>query len=231
MDTDLLLCEELFLVAYDDEKGKDTTWYGIDPGLAGALLLDLADGEHLAERDGKLVRTGSEPAHPLLREAAQVIGSDDKPRNAKHWVGKLPGKVKPLQKRLGEGLAERGVLRDESRKMLGLIPVKRFAEADPAPERAIRDRLERALLGGEEPDARTATLISLLSATDLVKKVVPRDRRKDAKKRAKEVAESGIVGDAVSKTMRDIEAGVMIAVMASAAASSGGGGDGGGGGS
>ena len=39
---ELTLAERLLLLAYDEEKGKDTTSWGIDAGLAGALLLDLS---------------------------------------------------------------------------------------------------------------------------------------------------------------------------------------------
>jgi hypothetical protein len=36
-----LLLEQTLLIALDDEKGRDTTHWGSDAGLAGALLLDL----------------------------------------------------------------------------------------------------------------------------------------------------------------------------------------------
>ena len=52
---DLILAEQLLLVVLDDEKGRDKTDWGSDPGLAAALLMDLAALELIEVRDGRVV--------------------------------------------------------------------------------------------------------------------------------------------------------------------------------
>ncbi|MDQ2723793.1 MAG: GPP34 family phosphoprotein [Actinomycetota bacterium] len=42
MSSPLLLAEELFLLAHDDESGNSGNTMGLSNGLAGAQLLDLA---------------------------------------------------------------------------------------------------------------------------------------------------------------------------------------------
>ncbi len=228
MAADLLLAEELLLLSLDDEKGSDQTWSSLDGGLAGALLLELTeDGTLRLDADDKLVPGACVPADPLLAEALEAVRSSDKPRDAKHWVSKLPGELKPLRRRLAERLVERGILGEDRKELLGLTISRRYPERDPEPERALRARLLAALTGEAEPPPRDAELISLLRPFDLVAKNVPREHRKEAKRRAKEIAQTGPVGSAVSREVADVQ----IAIMAGTAAAvfvDGGGGDGGG---
>jgi hypothetical protein len=217
---DLLLSEEVLLLALDDESGRDSTWWGIDPALAGGILLDLARGEHLEDADGKLVPTGGPPpAAPLLADALAVVRASEKPRDARYWVGRLPGRLKPFKERVAERLVERGVLSVERRRLLGLIERTRLPEADAgATERALRERLHAVLLDGAEPDPRTALLVGLLRPNDMVHKVVPRNRRKEAGRRAKEIADAGVVGTAVKDAVQGVQTAVLAATLAASTA-------------
>ena len=229
MDRDLLLAEELLLLSLD-EKGSDQTWLSVDGGLAGALLLELTeDGALRLDEDDKLAPGGAVPADPLLVEALEAVRSADKPRDAKHWVSKLSGELKPLRRRLAERLVELGILGEDRKELLGLTVSRRYPERDPEPERALRARLLAILTGEAEPAPRDAELIGLLRPFDLVAKNVPREHRREAKRRAKEIAETGPVNSAVSREVADVQ----IAIMAGTAAAvfvdgGGGGGDGGG---
>lgn len=147
-------------------------------------------------------------------------------------MGRPPAQeLKPLRQRLAEGLVGRGVLSEERHKVLGLFPSTRYPEADPEPERQVRERLTAVLLDGREPDTEEAMLLSLLSALELVPRLVPRERRREAGKRAKQIAEAGPAAKAVASAVRDVQASVTAAVVAgSAAAVAGADGGGGGGG-
>ncbi|MDQ3675938.1 MAG: GPP34 family phosphoprotein [Actinomycetota bacterium] len=234
---ELLLAEELLLLALDDEGGFDRTM-GADGGLAGALLLDLADREWLEDADGKLVPAASPPGGStppgVLGKALAVIESDSKPRDAKHWVRKLPSELRPIKRHVAELLVERGVLSAERRKMLGFIPHDRYPEADPEPERALRERLRAELTGRADVSPRTALLVPLLRAYDLVQKLVDKDDRKQAKRRATQIADDpGKVGAAVRSALTDTQIAVYVAVGSAVAVNAtdggAGGGDGGGG--
>lgn len=221
MDRDLLLAEELLLLSLDDEKGSDQTWSSVDGGLAGALLLELTeDGALRLDGDDKLVPGGSTPADPLLAEALEAVRSSDKPRDAKHWVAKLPGALKPLRRRVAERLVERGILGEDRRELLGLTLSRRYPERDPEPERMLRARLLAALTGEAEPGPRDAELIGLLRPLDLVAKNVPGEHRKEAKRRAKEIAETGPVSSAVSRELADVQAAIIAGTAAAVFVSS-----------
>lgn len=216
----MLIAEELLLLALDDESGAGNSAYGsLDYGLAGAVLLDLSLAGCVDVQDGKVAATGV-PDDPLLADAGEAVRGSGKPRDAKHWVQRLPKALKPLRSRLAERLVEAGVLRKERSKLLGLFPRTRYPEADPATEEALRSRLTAALVDGAEPEPRTALLVSLLVPLDLVKAVVPKEHRREAKRRAKEIADRGIVGTGLDKVVQELQAAVMVSVIAATTASS-----------
>jgi Golgi phosphoprotein 3 GPP34 len=216
---ELILAEQLLLLFLDDETGSDHASSGGDPGLAGALLLDLTAGGALTEEDGELVAVpDTAPRHPLLATAHAAIEASDKRRDAKGWVGSLPKELKPLRERAAERLVEGGVLTEERRKLLKIIPTTRFPQADPEPERDLRERLRAVLVTERQPTQQEAMLIALLVPYDLVGKLVPRDRRKDAQRRAKDVAEGGAAAKAVDDTLKGIQAAVIASTAAAVAA-------------
>ena len=229
--TDLTLPELLLLVALDDEGGADTANWGtgVEAGLAGALLLELLEAGCLEEEDGKLVPAACDPpADPVAAEALEVIRADEKRRDAKGWVGRLPKEIKPLRARIAEGLVERGVLEERQRKVLGMTVSPRYPEADPEPERRLRAALTEVLVTGREPTQREAMLAGLLHAYDLVKRVVPKEDRRAARKRAKELAKSEAIAGAVGSAVSDVQAATMAAIIAAsttATITSGGGGN------
>ncbi|MGE5636412.1 MAG: GOLPH3/VPS74 family protein [Nocardioidaceae bacterium] len=227
----LTLAERLLLLALDD-AGRDRTSTGVEPGLAGALLLELVRDGRLAEVDGKLAPVDAGPGHALLDAALDTIRESGKRRDAKGWVRRLGRELRPLKARVATSLVERGVLGQERRRLLGVLPRTRFPQRDPEPERALRERLGAVLLGEREPDEDDALLVALLPPFDLVKQLVPKERRHEAKRRAKAIGDGGATGRAVASAVRDAQAAVLAAGVASAPAASGGdgGGDGGGGG-
>jgi hypothetical protein len=219
--TDLTLAEELLLVALDDEKGADTAnWSsGVEAGLAGALLLELAAAGCVAYEDGKVVPVScAPPADPLAAETLDAIRADDRRRDAKAWIGRIPKALEPLRTRVAGRLVDRGILEERRHRRLGLFEATRYPERDPEPERRLRDALTDVLVAGREPTAHEAMLIALLSAYDLVKRVVPRDDRRAAGKRAKQLADGDVIGDAVARTVRDVQAATIAAVTAATSA-------------
>jgi hypothetical protein len=213
----LILAEQTLLIALDDEKGRDTTPLGSDAGLAGALLLDLA-GLQLVDSDagGKIAALdGKQPGHELLRDVHTTIASSSKPRDAKGWVERLPRELGPLRQRVARGLVQRGILSEEHSKSLGILSVTRFPTVDPAPERELRERLRDVLLAEREPTEEEALLVGLLEPLGLIDSIVPTDRRRDARKRAKAVAEQGLTGTAVRDAIRAVQAAVIAAIAAS----------------
>jgi golgi phosphoprotein 3 len=219
--TEMTLAEELLLVALDDEEGHDTANWGsgIEAGLAGAILLELALAGHLAPEDGKLVAAnGDPPRDPLGAEALDLVRAEEKPRDAGTWIGRIKKELDPLRGRVAERLVERGVLAEEHGKFLGMFRSTSYPERDPEPERRLRAQLADVLVTGREPTAHESMLVSLLHANDLVKRVVPKEERKEARGRAKDIANGEHVGAAVRRVMLELDVATMTAMIASSIA-------------
>ena len=219
MTLTLTLAEELVLVATDKDGSIDmNARNSLDNGIAGARLLELALAGRIALENGKIAVADATPTgDPLADEALEAIAASEKPRNAKHWVGKLA--KGDVRKRVFAGLDARGVLAAERGKFLGLVPRTHHVEVDPEPERELRARLRAAVLGEDPaPDARTVALASLVKACSLFNAVFERGERKDAKKRIGELAAPDEVGAAV-KAVTD----ATLAALAVSIAAGGGG--------
>jgi len=222
----MLIAEDLLLLLYDDETGKPITGSpGLDYALAGAVLIELTldgkldiTGKADGVKPGRLKVLDATPTgDPILDERLAFVAA--KPgKRPKDQIGKLS---KRLRDQVLTKLANRGVLEADRGKMLGLFPVTRWPARDARHEAEVRSKLESVLKVGTTPDEHTGALIALLSALNVVPKVVTDAVDKKAlKRRAKEIAESDWAADAVKKAVAEMQAAVTVAVVASVAATS-----------
>ena len=221
-----MIAEDLLLLLYDDETGKPLTGSpGLDYALAGAVLIELTMNGKLditskadGVKPGRLKVVDATPiGDPILDERlAFVVAKPGK--RPKDQIGRLS---KKLRDQLLARLAERGVLEADQGKVLGLFPVTRWPAKDARDEAEVRSKLESVLKVGTTPDERTGALIALLSALNVVPKVVTDAVDKKAlKQRAKQIAESDWAADAVKKAVTEMQAAVTTVIVTSAAAAS-----------
>ncbi|HEV6955579.1 MAG TPA: GPP34 family phosphoprotein [Promicromonospora sp.] len=223
----LSLAEEYLLLALDDTSGRPllSTQY-LQLGLAGAVAADLALQGVLALSDGtdggrkgRFRSTGrATPSDPVLRDVL-AMAEGRKPQDAVAKAGQGAA-ARRVRETLLDRLATGGVLRAEQAKILGLFPTTRWPAHDPAPEAAVRARLLDALTGRATPDERTAALVSLLLATDLVRKVYPDQDRRALRRRAKEIADAQWAGAAVKTAVDSLAAATTAVLVATTTAAS-----------
>ena len=139
----MLIAEDLLLLLTDDRTGKlAVSSNQVDVALGGAVLLELAlahrvdvAGESEAVRKGRLVVTDASPtSDALLDEALATLGTKQgkKPKDVVTALGK------GLRDRLHARLADRGLLREASGKILGIFPTRHWPANDTAHENAVR---------------------------------------------------------------------------------------------
>jgi len=102
---------------------------------------------------------------------------------------------------------ESGKSDNTHKKVWGLFPTTSWPEVNPEPERTLRERLTAVLVDGAHPDVRTA----LLKPLGLVRGVVGKQHKKQAEARAKEIADAGAVGSAVSAAVSQSVQAVQLA--------------------
>ncbi|MFG1817336.1 GPP34 family phosphoprotein [Kribbella sp. NPDC049174] len=225
----MLIAEDLLLLLYDDESGKPITGApGLDYALAGAVLIELTmlgkldvAGEGEEVKRGRLKVLDASPTGDAILDERLAYVADKPGKRPKDQIGRLS---KKLREQLLARLAERGVLAADEGKVLGIFPVTRWPAKDARHEADVRLALESVLKVGTSPNERTGALIALLSALNVVPKVVTDAVDKKAlKQRAKEIAESDWAADAVKKAVAEMQAAVTTAIVVSATAASTGG--------
>lgn len=215
----MTVTEDLALLLHDPVTGKGVVdGTALPRGLAGAAVLDLVLAGH-ARVDGEGWRAQLEivdrtPVHPVLDAAAARLIKPVRPKRA---IERLSGTVRDA---VMAHLVGAGVVRDDGRRVLGLLPDRRWPAVDRGPGDLVRGRVRAILVDGVAPEQHDAAVVSLLHAVRAEHKVVE-GKRSELRRRGKEVADGEWAGAAVRKAINDIHVAVAAAVTAGAASSSG----------
>ena len=228
----MLIAEDLLLLLTDDRSGKLLVPSNqADIALGAALLIELALGQRVdvadedeAVRKGRLlVKDRSPTSDALLDEALDRIAAKQ---------GKTPKDVvraleKDVRTQLHARLAERGLLHEETAKVLGVFASRRWPSSDTTHEDEVRALLAGALRQGSTDNPHVAALVSLLHGLKAVAKVVDPANLGITKRalndNAKRIAAGDWAAEAVRKAIDELLAAVIAATSSSAVVASGGG--------
>ncbi|WP_141577792.1 GPP34 family phosphoprotein [Actinomadura sp. WMMA1423] len=210
MTPPMTLAEEVMLLSLDDEKGDAKEPSRVQWAVAGAMVVDLALAGRIDVEDERVhVRDPSPVGVPYLdAELADLAERGEAPKVKKVIEHARKTGVKGAR----QSLIDRGLVREEKKKVLGIFSVSRYPEADGAAERELRDRLEAVVEHGRSPDERTAALVALLHGARLRKLAFGGGDRRRTETRMKEIAEGQWVSPAVRRAVDGAEA-AMVAVI------------------
>jgi hypothetical protein len=216
----MLIAEDVLLLATDDATGKSGNYtVQLDPALAGAVLIELVVARRVdLQGEGKkalVVVIDKTPLGDAILDPALRDLLEKGPIKPVAAIGRLG---KGLRARLYDGLHDRGILRRERAKVLGLFPTTRWPAQDSHYEDDLRGQLTDALVLGQEPTGRVAAVIAVLSAADMLGAVVDKPDLKAAKARGEKIGEGNWASDGVRKAIQDTQAAMTTAVMVSTAA-------------
>ncbi|GLZ60819.1 GPP34 family phosphoprotein [Micromonospora sp. NBRC 107095] len=156
------LVEDLLLLLFQPRSGtiagENTLFYV----LGGAVLADLALGEHLTTTDRG--RVSGVPGHPpsdsLLRPAYDYLA--EKPRGVQTALAAI-GPV--LREPVLHRLVARGDIDQVPRKVLGLFRTTALRDGRTERRARLLAEVRQVLVDGAQPQARVAALTALLSAS------------------------------------------------------------------
>lgn len=225
-DERLTLPEELLLLGWNDERGWNRSTENLNMLLAGAAVLELALREAVTVERNRLQATAGRTGDAMMDLVLGEIRAGARPRTTKAWVQRL-GNRRWVRRVVLEQLAARGVLGKDTWRLLGVITVTRHPVIDRARVTGLRERVRRVLTQPDPvSDPRDAALGSLVHPAGfmLLRRLAPREQRRDARRRAKALSKGEGMSADVAKAIGDANA-TMVAVMgaAGAAATSGGG--------
>ncbi|MET8042480.1 GPP34 family phosphoprotein [Micromonospora sp. NPDC005215] len=156
------LVEDLLLLLFQPTSGtiagENTLFYV----LGGAVLADLALGDHLTTAARGRVSSVADhpPSDELLRPAWDYLA--EKPRGVQTALAAIgPALRKPVLERL----IARGDIDQEPRKVLGLFRTTALRDGRTERRARLLADVRQVLVDGAEPHARVAALAALLSAS------------------------------------------------------------------
>lgn len=185
---------------------------GIKVAMSGAALMELAlhdrietDIEQLWVRDPS--PTGEKAVDDALAKIVTITGGKDVKHPISDVIKKLD-EVDSYQLAL-DSLKARGLVRDQTERLLWVFRNDLCVVADVEVVKAIRKRVSDVLFEEDFPSPRDVCLISLLDATKKFRRVVAPDRVQQAVEQTKRYVNLDLVGRNVANQVS-----VMIAALA-----------------
>ena len=218
MSQEPLIVEDVLLLLFDPSSGtiagEGTLFYV----LGGALLTELALDERIEIDEktgwkGRQVRTAGTvaPVDPLLREVWDRLA--EKPREVQTLLAEIGP---PLRGTVIDRVAERGDIRKESKKTLGLFTTTALRDGGTTRRAGLLEQVRAVLADGVTPTPRIAGIASLLSASGSLPgfhRDIPWTT--PVIKRAKELERgdwgAGAAGEAVARTVAATITNAMVA--------------------
>ena len=219
----MLLAEDLLLLVTYDASGRlSAPAERVDAGLGGANLVELTlrnkvdlTGEQDPGKLGRIIIRDPSPAGDAVLDAALQILIARQGRKPSKVIGPLS---KNLRRALYQRLADRGVVRAERGKILGVFPIRRWPADDASEEAEVRRLMTQALVQQVTPDTRTAALIALVHAVGRVDKIVDARQhglsKRELQARAKEIAEGNWGSEAVRKAIQEMMEAAFVVITA-----------------
>lgn len=207
--------EEVLLLALKDEEGTIHSGSHYTMAMAAALLAELLLGKRIAVDDSKRKLVDcvdpTPVGDPLMDRALERIRTAKRRASLQTWVGRLSNR-EHLKHGTAKRLCAKGILRAEEDKVLLLFKRRIYPESDPAAERELTGRLERAIFGdSRDVDPRTVVLLSLADAAGLLRHTFDKKELKRRKMRIEQVVNGEMTGKAAKEAIEAIQTAVIVA--------------------
>ncbi len=212
----LTLYEELLLLAIHEDKGtviRDTQ-EGLKPGLAGAILAELAfAGKISTVNNHRLKLVDNKPTEdPILDRAISILAESEKERKFVYWLNNLNSKPEKLARQVTDSLVEKQIFTQEDDRLLWVIPSPMHPESKATVKYSVVRLLRGIVLAQEEPHPREIAFLSLVCACDFLDLLFLRDERKAASQRINELVVFHAMQNPILETIQEISSGIASVV-------------------
>lgn len=217
----LHLYEELMLLALRDEEGTfaaDDMAFAYTLGgavLSELLLLEVITLEPVKKKKMVRLKSTALSGDPIIDECLKKLAAAKRRATLSTWVSRFGG-LKKFKHRAAQQLCRRGILRVDEKSVLLIFSKKVYPELDPGPERELVARLRDAIFSDtDEVAPATAILVALADKAGVLKNAFDKKELKARKKRIEAIAE----GVATAAAVKEVVAGIQVALMGAVAAS------------
>jgi Golgi phosphoprotein 3 len=209
----LTLYEELQMLAIHEDKGIfiSSTLDGLKPGLAGAVLAELAlSGKVCATNNHRLHIADTSPTNDLLLDDAMLeLQKSKKERKFGYWLNNLFPKSEKLFKKITKSLVQKGIFSQDDDNLVWVIPSPLHPEINSSGKHAVVQHLRSIVLAKEQASPREIAFLSLVSACGLLDLVFLRDERKSGSQYINELLVGAAMKDPMLETIQEIYSAIM----------------------
>ncbi|MFF7243349.1 GPP34 family phosphoprotein [Embleya sp. NPDC008237] len=207
VDVNVSLARRVFLLAYSPERQRLLSRSNLGATLQAAALYDLYEQGLIRDDAGRVTATAhrgaAAPHCDLAADLLARITASERAHRWRHWVKKGD---RQATGRVGAGLERERVIKCESHRLLGIVPVRRMRLRQPqlrtAATRAMWDALKPGRPVARVPAADAA--LAALAYEGELRVVLGGRERRAAKGRIRELeADLGPVPEALRKVVRD----------------------------
>lgn len=209
----------LILIQHPDKHRYIVSDQIKNAGLIGSILLDLANSKNLEIENGKLMikskDTDLSPTHNMILEQ---IEKSSRIRKIKTWITKFSRKSSKIQKEITLELDSKGIIKIHQKSFLGIRYFKTELIDSEIRESIIKEI--RDLIFNDKPmNSENSLILGLIEACKM-HKIIAKDKSeiKICKRKLAKLIKSDSIAQGVDKVIKEMQAAIIGAVVASTVA-------------
>ena len=208
----LTFAEEILLLLLDDESGEfiPAPAWSRQCALAGAVLMDLALHNRIDTDLRKLVVLDPTPTgDDLLDPVLAALNEENEVHDARYWVERVAEEQSGrIEEQALTRLVNHRILESEGGRLLWVFRARRYPTIDGKAEREVKLRIMQVLFSDDIPSPRDIVIICLADACGIFDRIMSEAEVVRARERIDVVRRMDLIGQAVSKAVRDIESSI-----------------------
>ena len=206
----LTFAEEILLLNLDDERGviKSLPRISIETAIAAASLMELTFLRKIDAGVDKIYVVDTAPLHigdTLSDAVLKILALEKEEKPIRYWLNVITERIPNLVEQVLDSLVAKKVLKMENQRILWFFEKRRYPMNNDEQIVEVKQRLRQIIENREIPDPRDIVLISLTRACRLFPEIFTYEEREKHLEFIDKIAKFDFVGQALSKTLRDIE--------------------------
>ena len=211
----LRFAEETILLLLNDGDGRfaRVPKWSLDYALAGGVLMDLALENRIDTDLEGLILIDDTPTGDSLLDPTLADIVAGKERTTNFWLEHTADSADSIREQALNRLIEQGILEVQDDRFLWVFRSRRYPSIDGTAEREVKLRIMGVLFSDEIPSPRDVVIICLADACGIFKGLLSSRELDNVGERIDQVRRLDLIGQALSKGIRDIEMSIAASVQ------------------
>ena len=211
----LRFAEETILLLLNDGDGRfaRVPKWSLDYALAGGVLMDLALENRIDTDLEGLILIDDTPTGDALLDPTLADIAAGKERTTNFWLEHTADSADSIREQALKRLIEQGILEVQDDRFLWVFRSRRYPSIDGTAEREVKLRIMGVLFSDEIPSPRDVVIICLADACGIFKGLLSSRELDNVGERIDQVRRLDLIGQALSKGIRDIEMSIAASVQ------------------